>query len=149
MEPRPPVSATITDIVFPSNANHYGTAFGGWIVALIDKAAWVACVKYCQAEFVTVSIDNICFHEPVRVSDVIEVTATVAAVGTRSIVVHVQAITHSTQSKGSRECVTAWIALVAPKGTELPPLDLQTDPQRELNARALEFKQRSKERNRR
>lgn len=83
--------AQLVDIVMPGQTNHYGTLFGGVLIAEMDKAASIAATRYCKADSVTVSVDNIVFLNPVKLGETIIVTARLIYVGTTSMLVRVKA----------------------------------------------------------
>jgi acyl-CoA hydrolase len=70
-----PVS--IFEEIFPIDTNPYGTAFGGKILALMDRAAGLAASKFARCHFVTVSLDALEFTRPVKQGEVAEVEARV------------------------------------------------------------------------
>ncbi len=83
--------AQLVDIVMPGQTNHYGTLFGGILIAEMDKAASIAATRYCKTDSVTVSVDNIVFLNPVKLGETIIVTARLIYVGTTSMLVRVKA----------------------------------------------------------
>ena len=76
----------------PQQANPYGTAFGGAIVAWIDMVASMAAQRHCGKEVVTASIDSLSFREPIRVGDHVVLKASVNYVGHTSMEVGVRVI---------------------------------------------------------
>ncbi len=62
---------SLTDVVFPDRANHYGTLFGGHALHLMGKAAFIAATRHARQHVVMASTDRITFDEPVRVGDLI------------------------------------------------------------------------------
>ncbi len=44
----------LMEMVFPGQANHYGTLFGGQALALMDKAAFMVASRYARLPVVTV-----------------------------------------------------------------------------------------------
>ncbi len=81
--------SVITDIVMPHTANHYGTMFGGTLVAMMDKAAYLAATRHTGLDCVTVHIDNINFSKPAKIGDVVIAEARVVETGTTSVKVAV------------------------------------------------------------
>ncbi len=75
----------MTDIVMPHMANHYGTMFGGTLVAMMDKAAYLAATRHTGLDCVTVHIGNISFSKPAKLGDVVIAEAHVVETGTTSI----------------------------------------------------------------
>ena len=50
------------EVVFPRDTNYLGTAFGGYILSLMDKAASIAAVRHCHGAVVTARMDAIALH---------------------------------------------------------------------------------------
>ena len=61
----------------PDQANPYGTAFGGVIIAWIDMIASMAAQRHCGKEVVTASVDSLSFEEPIRIGDHVVLKASV------------------------------------------------------------------------
>jgi acyl-CoA hydrolase len=64
----------IVEMVFPNQANHYGTLFGGDSLRLMDMAAFVAASRHARKPVVTASSERIDFHVPVRQGQLAEVS---------------------------------------------------------------------------
>ncbi|MCP4615056.1 MAG: acyl-CoA thioesterase [Bradyrhizobium sp.] len=75
------------EMVFPEHANHYGTLFGGHALSLMGKAAFVAATRRARCAVVTATSDKVEFHEPVRLGELVELTAQVERVGRSSMTV--------------------------------------------------------------
>ena len=56
-----PAQTRLIDLVFPSDANHHGTLFGGAGFALMDRIAFIAATRHGRVPFVTASCDRIDF----------------------------------------------------------------------------------------
>ncbi|GEM47122.1 acyl-CoA thioesterase [Deinococcus cellulosilyticus] len=119
--------ARMLEIIFPANTNNLGTAFGGHILSLMDKAASIAAVRHCRKTVVTVSMDTVTFHVPIKVGDAVNLYAQVVKVGRTSM--HIQVDVHK-ENLATAEQVLAtsgrfvFVALDAEgKPTPVPPLD--------------------------
>ena len=95
--------AELTDIVMPGQTNHYGTMFGGVLIAQMDKAATIAAIRYAKSDCVTVSVDNIVFEKPVKLGETVVVRAQLLYVGHTSLLVRVTA--ESEMQNGERKVV--------------------------------------------
>lgn len=100
------------ELVFPDQANHYGTLFGGAALSLMGKAAFVAATRRARRAVVMANSDKVQFHEPVRVGELVELTARVERVGRSSMTVTVEVIAEAlvtgwrrTAMRGSFETV--------------------------------------------
>jgi acyl-CoA hydrolase len=101
----PGTSATeetrFVEMIFPEQANHYGTLFGGHALSLLGKAAFVAATRRARSHVVMAASEKVEFHVPVRVGELVELTARVTRVGRSSMTVAVDAVSEVLVS-GSR-----------------------------------------------
>ena len=79
--PRSPrASATqMTELVLPQHSNVLGTAFGGTVLAWMDVAAAIAAQRHCGRVAVTAAMDDVTFLGPIRLGDVVVISARVNA----------------------------------------------------------------------
>src|SRR5262252_4961487 len=80
----------IVEMVFPNQANHYGTLFGGDALRLMDMAAFVAASRHARKPVVTASSERIDFHVPVLQGQLAEVVGRVSRAGRTSMTVEVE-----------------------------------------------------------
>lgn len=128
----PPIKAPVgharmLEIVFPQDTNHQGTAFGGWVISLMDKAACVAAVRYAAGNVVTVRMDAIDFHIPIRVGDAAVLDARVISVGRSSMKIRVDVYREKMSSGEQRLATNGIFTFVAldedGKPRRIPPLE--------------------------
>jgi acyl-CoA thioesterase YciA len=99
--------AAIRLTMMPRDTNAYGTVFGGVILSYIDVAGGVEAVRHTKHErFVTVAMQEILFHEPVFIGDLVSFYAETIRVGNTSITVHVEVEAERFGNKGQRVKVT-------------------------------------------
>jgi acyl-CoA hydrolase len=79
-----------TEVIFPTDTNHYHTLFGGKAVAMMDIVASIAAIRAARKPVVTASIDRIDFKAPVKAGEFAETVATVMRVGRTSITLRVE-----------------------------------------------------------
>ncbi len=79
-----------TEIIFPTDANHYGTLFGGKALAMMDIVASIAALRAGRKPVVTASIDRTDFCAPVHVGEFAETIGKVVRIGRTSITVEVE-----------------------------------------------------------
>ncbi|PXA91003.1 acyl-CoA thioesterase, partial [Nostoc sp. 3335mG] len=91
-------------MIFPGDANHHGTLFGGTALAHMDKVAFLAASRHSRASFVTASSERIDFAAPGRVGEMIEAVGRVVRVGTRSLDVEVELTAEAPVSGERRLC---------------------------------------------
>jgi len=85
---RPGLEPAIRVSMLPRDTNAHGTIFGGVLLAYIDQAGAIATRPYCDL-VVTVKMNEVVFHAPVYVGDVVSFFATVVRVGRTSITIKV------------------------------------------------------------
>lgn len=123
--PDRPRETSFVEMVFPEQANHYGTLFGGSALSLMGKAAFVAASRYARAAIVMSRTDKVRFHKPVPVGDMIEITARVARVGHSSMTVTVDMVAETLVSGQRTLAVSGSFEMVAVDGSGRPvPIDL-------------------------
>lgn len=77
----------LTEMVFPAEANHYGTLFGGNALLLMAKAAFLAARGAAQRDVVMAGVTDVRFLAPVPVGHVLTLRAWVTRVGRSSLTV--------------------------------------------------------------
>ena len=111
----------------PSSAAHYGGDLvdGAYLLALFGDVATEVCIRTDGDEGLFASYSDVQFQSPVRAGDVVEVTATVARVGTRSRDLDLQAVVlcrRSAHGAGSRaDVVEPPIIAVTARATVVVP----------------------------
>jgi acyl-CoA hydrolase len=114
-----PVEATsdretrFVEMIFPEQANHYGTLFGGHALSLMGKAAFVAATRRARAPVVMATSEKVEFHVPVHVGELIELTARVVRVGRSSMTVAVDVVSEELVSGTRRLAVRGSFEMVA------------------------------------
>jgi acyl-CoA thioesterase YciA len=78
-------------VAMPADANAYGDIFGGWLLSLMDNAAGLTAARRSKGRAVTVALDGMVFHLPVKVGDEVSVYAEVERVGRSSMTIGVEA----------------------------------------------------------
>src|SRR5688500_491885 len=78
-------------VAMPADANAYGDIFGGWLLSLMDNGAGLAAARRSKGRAVTVAMDGMVFHEPVKVGDEVSVYAEIEKVGRTSMNIAVEA----------------------------------------------------------
>ena len=74
--------------MLPRDTNGQGTIFGGVLLAYIDQAGAIATRPHCD-RVVTVKMNEVVFHAPVYVGDVVSFYTTVTRIGRTSITIQV------------------------------------------------------------
>jgi len=84
---------SLAQLMQPEHANNLGNVHGGWIMKLVDECGALACMRHAQRRVVTVAVDSMTFRQPIKIGDLVTLTAEVTYTGRTSMEaeVHVQA----------------------------------------------------------
>jgi len=82
---------TIRTLAMPADTNPRGDIFGGWLMSQMDIAGGVASSQRAHGRTVTVAVEGMVFHEPVKVGNVLCCYTKILNVGTTSITVAIEA----------------------------------------------------------
>jgi len=74
--------------MFPRDTNGHGTIFGGVLLAYIDQAGAIATRPHCE-RVLTVKMNEVVFHAPVYVGDIVSFYTAVTRIGRTSITIKV------------------------------------------------------------
>jgi acyl-CoA thioesterase YciA len=75
----------------PADANSYGDIFGGWLMGLMDMGAGLIAARHSRGRAVTVAMDGMQFHLPVKIGDEVSVYGRLERVGRSSMAIAVEA----------------------------------------------------------
>jgi acyl-CoA hydrolase len=132
------------------DANVLGSVHGGVIMHEVDVAAGCSASRHAGRVCVTASIDELSFHQPVQVGDVLIVRARVNDVGRTSIEVGVRVEAEPWFGGPPRHTTTAYLVMVAldPDGKPgpVPPVAVETDEQHHRQQQARIRRQVRRER---
>jgi uncharacterized protein (TIGR00369 family) len=124
----------ISQLMQPEHANNLGNVHGGWIMKLMDEAGGLACIRHARRRVVTVAIDQMVFREPIRIGDLVIITAEVSYVGRTSMETEVQVMAENPITGECTHTNTGYLVYVALDETghpvPVPPLIPETEAQR-------------------
>lgn len=124
----------ISQLMLPEHANFRGTVNGGAILAMADGVAYVCAARHAGPNLVTVFVDKVEFHEPIRVGELVTFFACVNFVGKSSIEVGIEIIAEDLKSGIKRHTNSCYFTLVslddAGRPTEAPRLIPETDEEK-------------------
>jgi acyl-CoA hydrolase len=103
----------LVDMVFPPQANHYGTLFGGDALRMLGKAAFIAATRHARSVMVMAASERIDFRSPVRVGEMVELIAHIISTGRSSVRVQVELWAEELISGARRRAAGAEFVMVA------------------------------------
>lgn len=111
-------------VAMPADANAYGDIFGGWLLSLMDNGAGLTAARRAKGRAVTVAVDAMVFHAPVKVGDEVSVYTHIEKVGRTSITIAVEAFRRHRSEDTETRVTEAKFTFVAIDDSGLPrPVD--------------------------
>jgi acyl-CoA hydrolase len=125
-----------TSLVLPPDTNHFGTMFGGKLMAYIDDVAAISAMRHARNSVVTASTDSVDFLHPIWEGDAVCLEAFVTHTGQTSMEVLVKVVAEDLR-KGTRNlCAISFLTFVAldeaGKPTPVPRVIPQTEIEKSL-----------------
>ena len=122
----------ISEVMMPSQANPNGNVHGGEIMKIMDSSAYAAARKYARSNVVTARVDELEFHSPILIGDLVTCTAEIVFVGHSSMEVAVTVEVEDLDQEGRpQRALSAYFTMVAldrnSRPKSVPPLILDTE----------------------
>ena len=137
---------TLAQLMHLEHANLLGNVHGGWVMKLADEAGALACMRHAQKKVVTVAIDSMTFRQPIKLGDLVILTAEVTYTGHTSMEVEVQVVAENPVTGERTHTNTAYLVYVAlddeGRPTSVPPLRAETEEEKQRMQQAQERQQR-------
>lgn len=130
-----------TELVLPNDTNQLGNLLGGRLMHWIDIAAAIAAQTHSGRVCVTASVDELNFHHPIRLGDVVTLQASVNRVFHTSMEVGVVVTAHGLRGSPVRRANNAYLTFVAldeqGRPVAIPPIIPETDDEKRRHEEAL------------
>jgi uncharacterized protein (TIGR00369 family) len=133
---------SLAQLMLPEHANSLGNVHGGWIMKLADECGALACMRHAGRRCVTVAIDQMTFHQPIKIGDLVTLTAEVTYAGRSSMEAQVRVEAENPVTGVKTFTNNAYLVYVAldddGKPTSIPPLAAETPEEQDRLERALQ-----------
>lgn len=137
----------MTDLVLPSETNPLNNLFGGELLARMDRAASIAARRHSRRIVVTASVNHVAFNKAVPLGSVVTVEAAVSRAFKTSMEIFLDVWVEDRESGTRSKANEAIYTFVAVDETgspvQIPPLEPETDLEKQRFAAALRRKQLS------
>ena len=135
----------MNELVLPNDTNTLNNLMGGRLLHWMDIAAAIAAQKHSNNIVVTASVDNVSFHHPIKLGDVVTIEAKVTRAFNTSVEVRLDVwaenIPSGTRFK-SNEAYYTFVALAEDgKTVPVPPVSIETEEEKKLFDGALRRRQ--------
>jgi acyl-CoA hydrolase len=135
----------MNELVLPNDTNTLNNLMGGRLLHWMDIAAAISAQKHCNRIVVTASVDNVSFHQPIKLGDVVTIESKITRAFNTSVEVRLdvwaQNIPSGTKFK-SNEAYYTFVALDELGQTvPVPPILVETAEEQKLFDGALRRRQ--------
>jgi acyl-CoA hydrolase len=110
----------MTQLVLPNDTNQLGNLLGGRLMEWMDIAAAISAQRHSNRICVTAGVDDLVFHQPIRLGEVVTLYATVNRAFGSSMEVGVHVITENQLTGDRRTANTAYLTFVAVDDRTMP-----------------------------
>jgi acyl-CoA hydrolase len=114
----------MTELIMPNDTNPLGNLMGGYLMRWMDIVGAICAAKHCEAQVVTASVDNVSFHEAIKMGEVITLNAFVTRAFTTSVEVFVEVLANRIDGTNPRKCNQAYLTFVAINMDTLTPQEV-------------------------
>jgi acyl-CoA thioesterase YciA len=90
-------------VPMPSDTNHAGDIFGGWIMSQVDIAGSIPAIRRARGRVATVAVNSFVFKHPVYIGDLVSFYAQIVKSGHSSITVDVTVYAQRGVREGEEE----------------------------------------------
>lgn len=104
---------TMTEMVQPNDTNVLNNLLGGKMMHWMDIVGAISAQKHCNAAVVTASVDNVSFKQPIKLGNVVTLTAKVTRSFKSSMEVHINVETEDIPAGFKALSNEAFITFVA------------------------------------
>ena len=141
--------SVLSEVMHPSQANPAGTVHGGEIMKMMDTCAGVAAMRHAKTNVVTARVDELEFHQPIYVGQLVVCEAGLVFTGRTSMEVEVTVkVEDITSDIPAKIALTAFFTFVAldkdKKPCTVPGLLVETEEEQkayeEGQKRYLQYK---------
>jgi len=121
----PTIDPTIRTVAMPADLNAAGDVFGGWLLSQMDLAGGSAAGQRAEGRVVTVAIDAMHFHRPMKLGDVLSCYCFLEKIGRTSLTYRIEAWAHRRVSSPSEKITEGRFTYVSigPDGKSRPVPD--------------------------
>jgi acyl-CoA hydrolase len=104
---------TMTILMTPDMANFAGNVHGGLILKYLDQVAYTCASRFTRQYMVTASVDQVRFHSPVHIGDLVTLLASVNYTGRSSLEVGIRVETEDVTTGVRRHTNSCYFTMVA------------------------------------
>ena len=134
---------SMIELVLPNDTNMLNKLLGGRLMHWMDIACAMAASKHCNTIAVTASVDNLAFHVPIKLGNIVTLKASVNRAFNTSMEVGVKVEAEDFETGEIKHANSAYFTFVSVdkntgKKMPVPPIVPETDEEKKRFDHALE-----------
>ena len=110
----------MTQLVLPNDTNQLGNLLGGRLMEWMDIAAAIAAQRHSNRICVTAGVDDLVFHQPIRLGEVVTLRASVNRAFGTSMEVGILVLSENQLTGDRKTANTAYMTFVAVDDNSIP-----------------------------
>ncbi len=103
----------MTELVLPNDTNLLGNLLGGTLMHWMDIAAGMSASRYSNHVVVTAAVDNLIFHQPIKLGELVNLKAIVTWTGRTSMEIFVKVFAEDTRTSDIKLANEAFFTFVS------------------------------------
>lgn len=134
------------ELVLPNDTNVHGNLLGGRLMHWIDISAAVAASRHCNTVAVTAAMDNLNFHHPIKLGNIVRLKASVNRAFNTSMEVGVRVEVEEIETGNITHSNSAYLTFVSidnqtKKPVKVPEIIPETDVEKRRYEQAMKRRQ--------
>ncbi len=107
------LSPVLRVVPVPSDINSNGHIFGGWVLAMMDRAGGIVAGRMADGRCATVAIEAMEFIQPILLGDLVSIYASIERRGRTSIAIRLDVIAERNRGADQQKVTTGVFTFVA------------------------------------
>lgn len=117
----------MTQMVMPNDTNALNNLMGGNLLCWMDVAGGICSRRHANCVCVTASVDGVSFHHPIKLGEIVTITAQTTRVFNTSMEIHIIVESEGNDTTNRKICNEAYFTFVGIDNwgnkTKLPPIE--------------------------
>lgn len=122
----------------PIHSNSMGNAHGGELMKIMDNTGGLSAYKHAKGKVVTARVDDIVFHRPVHIGNVLNCVGQVIYVGNSSILSYVALYIHNVKEGTNTLAASGYTTMIHIEN-DMPAKAAKLEPKTEEEEKVFKF----------